>query len=333
MKKLRRQIIAFICFFTSLLSHTQILAKTHLHVGYLPILDHLTLLVSYAQDNPTFTHIDIELKLFKCWQELTGALNAGVIDAAFILSPLAMDLFSTGVDIKVILLAHRDGSAITVKSDLPIHSALDLKGKVIAIPDRKATHVALLNTYLTKDAHLSLQDVVIKVIAPPDMLKAMQLGKIDAFIVAEPFGSMAQSRGIGKLLILSRDIIENHIDCIVVVRQDKLKENPQAIQEWVTSLIRAGQWIDEDKLQRQSKQVAQLTTKYLLHSEQVIIEGLQNPHTRISFSDLEPNKEDFQTIVDISRQAKLIDAVNLDEFIENQFYRQAVENTELNRQQ
>lgn len=295
---------------------------THLKVGYLPILDHLTLLVSHANERCTYQQVEIEPKMFKAWREMVGAIKAGVIDAAFILSPLAMDLFNNGLNIKTILLAHRDGSAITVKTESAIHSAADLKGKAIAIPDQKATHTALLNKYLLGGG-LSLKDVKAKIIAPPNMIKAIKLDKIDAFIVAEPFGAKAQHAGVGKILVLTKDIINHHVECIVVVNQNVIKNHPEALQEWVNSLIRAGQWIDQDKLKNGSKQVAQLTAKkkYWPHSEENIIRGLQNPHDRISFSDLNPKLEDFKTIVDISVQAGIIDPVNLEAFIDDSFYR------------
>jgi NitT/TauT family transport system substrate-binding protein len=305
------------------IGYTNALTKTHLKVGYLPILDHLTLLVSHAKDRCTFQQVEIEPKMFKAWGEMVGALKAGVIDAAFILSPLAMDLFNQGVDIKVILLAHRDGSAITIKTGQPIFEAADLKNKAIAIPDRKATHTALLNHYLMQ-AGLSLKEVQTKVIAPPNMIKAMLLGKIDAFIVAEPFGAKAQHDGVGKILVLTKDIIKNHVECIVVIHQRVIKEHPQAVQEWVDSLIRAGQWIDQDKLNNGSKGVAHLTSKtYYPHSEANIIRGLQNPAARISFSDLNPVQKDFQTIVNISVPAGIIDKVNLEAFIDDSFYQKS----------
>jgi len=295
--------------------------RVHLRVGYLPILDHLTLLVSHSKDNCLSQQIDIQPKMFKAWGEMVGALKAGVIDAAFILSPLAMDLFNQGVDIRTILLAHRDGSAITVKTGSNIRSAADLKGKAIAIPDRKATHTALLNHYLMSGG-FSLKDITAKVIAPPNMLKAMKLGRIDAFIVAEPFGAKAQHNGIGKILVLTKEIIEHHVECIVVVNQQMIKKHRTAIQEWVNSLIRAGKWIDKDKLENGSKQVAKITAKkYFPHSEEAIIRGLQNPSNRISFSDLNPVLSDFQTIVDISLQADIIENVDLDSFIDDSFYR------------
>ncbi|HHB92224.1 MAG TPA: ABC transporter substrate-binding protein [Thioploca sp.] len=294
--------------------------KIELQVGYLPILDHLTLLVSHAKDNDSFQHITIKPKIFRSWREIVGALKAGVIDAAFILSPLAMDLFNQGVNIKTVLLAHRDGSAITVKSNSSITKASDLQDKIIAIPDRKSTHTALLNYYL-RQANLSLQDVKTKVIAPSNVIQAMFLNKIDAFIVAEPFGAKAQSKNIGKILILTKDIIDNHVECIVVINNKFIDNHEDAIQEWINSLIQAGKWIDTDKLENNSQQIASITAKkYFPHNQKTVIMGLQNPINRISFSDLKPSLEDIKIIMDISLQANIIHNVNLNDFIDQRFY-------------
>jgi NitT/TauT family transport system substrate-binding protein len=323
MKKLAKYLLMTMLLLGSLLgaTNTNTTAKVTLKVGYLPILDHLTLLVSHAKDNDSFQQVEIQPKQFKSWDELVGALKAGVLDAAFIMSPLAMDLFNHDTAIKTVLLAHRDGSAVTVKKDSPIHSAAELKGKTIAIPHKKATHVALLNHYLMGGG-LSLKDVITKMIAPPNMEPAMQQGSIDAFIVAEPFGAKAQNDGVGRILVLSKDIINHHVECVVVVTQKTLTNHPAAVQEWVASLIRAGQWIEQDKQANGSKQVAQLTTKkYLPHSEAIIIGGLQNPSDRISYLDLKPVVKDFQTIEDISIQAGILDKVKLEEFIDDRFYR------------
>ncbi len=294
--------------------------KVELQVGYLPILDHLALLVSHTKDNNSFQHVTIKPKMFKSWREMVGALKAGVIDAAFILSPLAMDLFNQGVDIKTVLLAHRDGSAITVRADSNITKAGDLRNKIIAIPDRKSTHTALLNHYLQQDG-LSLQDVKTKVIAPPNMIQAMLLGKIEAFIVAEPFGAKAQDKNVGKILVLTKDIVDNHVECIVVVKNNLINNHTAAIQEWVDSLIQVGKWIDTDKLENNSQQIANITAKkYFPHDQKTVIMGLQNPVNRISFSDLNPSLKDFQIIMDISLQANLIQHVNLNDFIDQSFY-------------
>jgi NitT/TauT family transport system substrate-binding protein len=261
--------------------------------------------------------------MFKSWGELSDALQTGEIQGAFILSPLALDLYSQGVGIRSVLLAHRNGSAITVKKDGSIRSAADLRGKSVAIPAWKSTHTALLDTYLRSHG-MSLKDIRPMVIAPPSMLQAMRKGQIEAFIVAEPFGAKAQDEGSGSLLVLTGQILPHHVDCIVVLEQKVLQQDPQAVQEWVASLIKAGAWIEQDKNQNQARDVARLVSEgYLPYSEAVIAGGLQNPVERISFDDLEPSAADFQKIVEISVQAGILKPMSLDGFIEPGPYQQA----------
>lgn len=301
-----------------------VFAETTIKVGYMPILDHLTLIVSQERDSKSFKELNVELKMFKKWDDMAGALKTGVIDAAFILSTLAMDMFNSGADIKTVLLAHRNGSAITVKKDSEIHSAAGLKEKRIAIPHRKATHVALLDKYLRKDG-LSLKDVDATVVDPPYMEESMKLGKIDAFIVAEPFGARAHLHGVGKVLVLTKDIVNNHVECIVVVNNKFLKENPAAIQEWVESLIRAGKFIEKDKKENRLNSVAAIAKKYMGHEEEVTREGLKNPSDRILFDNLGPEVSDFQKIVAIAVQSGIIENVDLGSFIDSRFYKKSKE--------
>lgn len=299
-------------------------AKTTIKVGYLPILDHLPLVVSHERDNEKFKEVNVELKMFKRWDDMAGALNAGVIDSAFILSTLAMDMFNTGSDIKTVLLAHRNGSAITVKKDSGINSAIGLKDKRVAIPHRKATHVALLDKYLRK-VGLSLKDVDATVVDPPNMEDALKIGNIDAFIVAEPFGAKAHLHGVGRVLVLTKDIVDKHVECIVVVRNQFLKQNVSAVQEWVDSLIRAGKFIEKDKRENKLSEVSAIAKKYMGHDEEVVREGLKNPTDRILFDNLNPDISDFQKIADIAVQAGIIEKVDLEGFIDGRFYKKAKE--------
>lgn len=297
------------------------IAKEALRVGYLPIMDHLILPISHALDNQQYQHIEIKPRLFKKWSELTGALKANKIDAAFILAPVAMDLYQKNSDIKVVLLAHRNGSSITVTNTSVIDDAIDLKGKSIGIPGRKSTHVALLNAYL-KRAHLSLKDVTLKSIAPSNMQQAMELGFIDAFIVAEPFGSNIVKQNKGNLLILSANILPEHIDCIVVVKEAFLNQYPQAMQEWLTSLIKASQWIENDRSTMQSQSIANLVSDsiYYPHSKDLIMNTLSEPLEKISFTNLKPKLEDFEVLLNLSKEADILKNVDLTHFIDTRFY-------------
>lgn len=306
--------------------------KTRLNVGCLPILDHLPLLISHAKDNDRFKNLDVKVQIYNSWTPMVEDMKIGVIDACLILSPLAMNLFHEGVNIKTILLAHRDGSAITVRrceceeADCPqcIRKISDLKEKVIAIPHKQATHVALLDMYL-RTGGFSINDVTTKVLAPPNMESSMKMGKIDAFIVAEPFGTRAQLNQVGEIHVLTKDILHHHVECIVVVNNKFLQRHPAEIQEWINSLIRSGKYIDQDKLNGNARNVAKIAAKYLPHSPQLIADGLQNPADRISFSDLNPDMDDFRKIVDISVQAGIMEDIDLGRFIDDGFFKKSFE--------
>ena len=125
--------------------------------------------------------------------------------------------------------------------------------------------------------------------------------------------------------MLTREILPHHVDCIVVLKQEVLQQHPQAVQEWVASLIKAGAWIEQDKNINQARDVARLTSKrYLPYSEEVIASGLQNPVERISFDELEPIPLDFQKILEISVRAGILMPMSLDGFIEPAPYQQAI---------
>lgn len=297
-------------------------SRNRMRVGYIPILDHLLLGVSHEYDNVSFKHIDIEPVKFKRWDEVAGALNSGALDGAFLLSNFAMDLFDSGSNIKTILIGHRHGSGISVARDSVIRSAADLKGKNIAVPARISTHVALLESYL-RGAALTIRDVNTSVVDPPNMVNALKSGSIDAFIVAEPFVAKAELEGTGRTLILSKDIILNHICCVVVVRNEVLKGNPEGIQEWVDSLIKSGRFVEKDKVASRSRTVAPIGSKYLGHNESLIIEVLQHPKDRITYADLNPRKSDFQTILGLSVKAGVLGDVDLDRFIDGSFYKRS----------
>jgi NitT/TauT family transport system substrate-binding protein len=305
----------------SLLISNATFAKEVLRVGYMPIMDHLILPVSHALDHQQYQQLEVKPRLFKKWSELIGALKANKIDAAFILAPLAMDLFHHGGDIKTILLAHRNGSSITITKSGDIKDVTDLKEKRIGIPGKKSTHVALLNSYL-KRGHLSLKDVTLKSIAPPNMQQAMELGFIDAFIVAEPFGSKAIKQNKGNMLILTKNILPEHIDCIVIMKDNFLNQHPEAVKEWLNSLIHASQWIENDRATTQAGSIANLVSDniYFPHSKDLIINALSEPLEKISFTNLKPELVDFEITLNISKEAGILKDMDLTHFIDTRFY-------------
>lgn len=179
--------------------------KKGIKIGYLPICDHLLIIAKDIFTSPTHEIIGIK---FASWADLAEALRAGAIDGAFLLAPLGLMLKASGVDIKVVMAAHKNGSALIANKN--INSISDLNGKNVGIPSRFSSHYFILDKLTTKHGiRVNLVDM-----APTEMPFALLTGRLDAYIVAEPFGQLAVKYG-AKNLIFSKEITPNHICCLL----------------------------------------------------------------------------------------------------------------------
>ncbi len=115
-------------------SSTQSNAKISTRIGYLPITDHLILGIAKEQAN--FKSVALDTVKFSDWASVSEALRSGSLDGAFLLAPLAFQTKLKDTPIKLVLLGHRDGSALIVSVKNGINTVQDLRGKTIAIPQR-----------------------------------------------------------------------------------------------------------------------------------------------------------------------------------------------------
>src|SRR5260221_4614618 len=74
--------------------------------------------------------------MFQGFPEIKEALMSNRMQAAFMVAPMAIALRAQGVPVKIVYLGHRYGSAVVVRSDGPVHSVRDLRGRIVAIPSR-----------------------------------------------------------------------------------------------------------------------------------------------------------------------------------------------------
>ena len=292
-------------------------AKPVLKVGHLPITDHLTVI---AQGREQFQSFELQLVKFSSWAELAEALKAGAIDGAYALTPISIGLRQKGVPLHAVLLGHRNGSVLTVRNSPDLASVADLKGRTIAIPNRLSTHNILLRKLLLQHRIDPEKDVKLIELAPPEMVNALSTGRIDAFIVAEPFGGQAELQKIGKVLVLSKDIWPDHICCVLNFRAETIDRHPAAVQEFVTALVRTGAFITAHP-----HEAAELSKKYLGQKPEVIEHVLTTPAGRVTFDDLVPTAADLTATQDNLLQLGILkEGIDLTQYLDNRFARQAV---------
>lgn len=253
--------------------------KPVVKIGYLPTTHAGPLYFMDEQQDYT-----IELVRFSSWIDLMDALNAGRIDGASVLIELAMKAREKGIDLQAVALGHEDGNVITVAPH--IQSVDDLIGQSIAIPNRYSTHHVYVHQML-EQAGYSIDDVNLVEMAPAEMPSSLSENRVAAYVVAEPFGSIGVSLGVGKVLFQSQDIWPHSIDCALVMRTDFLERDEEISKHFVSNYAKAG-------LVAEHKDEAALATinSFLNIKEDVLAQSLQ----WISYEDLAIRKEPFNIL-------------------------------------
>lgn len=290
--------------------------KPTIKIGYLPITDHLTMI---AHGQTEFRQFTLEPVKFSGWAELAEALKGNAIQGAFALTPIGMSLKQKGVPVKAVFLGHRNGSVLTAKNIPELNKIEDLRGKTIAIPSRFSTHNVLIHKVLTEKGINPNSEVKFIDMSPPEMVNALSTGKIDAFIVAEPFGGQAEMQKVGKVLVLSKDIWHDHICCVLNMQEEVVQKQPEAVEELVGGLAKAAAFIDNNP-----QEAAKLSLKYLGQKQEVVEHVLTNPKGRITFNNLVPDIRDFAATEEYLLQFGITkDKIDLAQYIDDRFAKKA----------
>ncbi len=259
---------------------------------------------------------------FTDWPTVKEAIIAKEIGGVFILAPMAMQLVADGIPIKVVYLGHRDGTAIIVGKDSDIHDFGDLAGKTVAIPSRYANQNVLLHRMM-REWNMDFDSIDLRELPPPEHPVALQSGSIDAYIVGEPFAAKAEVDGFGRVLYHTKDIWEDFISCVLVVRDDLIEERPELIQELVSGIAKSGMWLDESMENRMD--AAEIAAKnYYFQPPELLKFVLSKPVDRVKYSRLTPLRDDFDEIMRLAAEIGVLSReVAFEEYADDRFALQA----------
>ncbi len=298
--------------------------KTSIRVGHLPITDHLALgmtLDKIEKGEETFEYLDLQTKKFGGWNPLSDELRSGALDAAFILAPIAMELFHSKGSINMVLQAHKSGSIIVTNKRANIHELKDFKGKSMLIPHYLSAHHMLFDKLL-RESGLEVgagKDVIFDVVAPseiPEIMEWDEKGTVGGFIVAEPFGTQVVKAGYGDEFKLSKDIWPNHPCCVLAVSKEIVAKSPQAVLELTKSIVNSGQMITND-----TERAVAVGSKFLNQQPDVVRFVLTQPHDRVTFNEMNPVFDDFEFMQTYltGTIAAMSGKIDLEKFIDTRF--------------
>jgi NitT/TauT family transport system substrate-binding protein len=246
-----------------------------------------------------------EYAKFSGWPELKEAFMAGRIKAAYFLAPLAMDLADKGIPVKIVALGHRSGAVVMVKQDAPITTMEDLKGKRVAIPSRFAVDYLFVRRLL-KQHDMSIADVELVEMNPPDMPAALYAGAVAAYATGEPFGAVAEKAGYARPLYMTRDVWPNYICCVLTVREELIKTDRALVQQLVNYVMSSGLWLDASQANKFLAADIAAGPNFFNQKSEVLKFVLSNPPDRVTYGDLRVIRSEFEELVQLSIEAGTI---------------------------
>ncbi|MBF0230492.1 MAG: ABC transporter substrate-binding protein [Desulfamplus sp.] len=313
--------------------HNVVDGKVELTVAHIQITDHLVLgalkhRIESGQVIPRFFELKTDRK--PGWNPIQEGLETGELDCAFVLAPIAMDLFAYDSPIQLVLLAHKNGSTFVRSRHYdPRFDSLQsfYKYKVVDIPHKMSIHHMLAHQFLKElglkpgvpgKKAINVRFEVVPPIKMPGIMK--ENDDVAGFMVAEPIATKAIATEIGNLEFISATRWDKHPCCIVAMQKSFIEKYPDAVQEFVDLLIETGQYVEQDRVR-----AAEIAVKFLDPDGQLglntkVLEKVFSQPLAIKMDDLYPVIEDFDVIQkymhDVMEIGRLI---NLEKFVNTSF--------------
>lgn len=309
-------------------------------IGHLQITDHIILgvLRSFIEEGKlTPKYFSLQTVRETSWNPVQNKLERGELGGAFMLAPIAMDLYQYGTPLQLVLFAHKNGSICVRRkpgedeANLPL--ADFLRSKTFYIPHSLSIHHMLAHKFLTQlglkpgmQGGAEAIDVTFEVAAPVMMPEFITAPESAGFIVAEPLGTKAISAGKAELLFLTGEMWESHACCVVVLRKELVDQYPAAVSEFVSMLLECGRYVEQRPDLAAFIGVGFLDPDGKLGLNTAILTNVLKESAGIATTDLYPVREGLAAIRDYMRDNMGIDLnVDLDKFVNTTFADQAYE--------
>jgi len=317
--------------------------KVIINAAHIQITDHLALgamahLISTEEFKPKY--FELKTHCMSGWNPVSQALENGEVDVAFLLAPIAMDLFKYDVPIRMILFAHRNGSICVGNSadQRLLHSSNAVKefflGKTFYIPHLLSIHHMLSDMFLKS---LGLNpgvsgnenvNVFFEIVPPVQMAQFMAKDeRVGGFLVAEPIGTNAIANQVAKSMFVSSEIWNDHPCCVVAMRNDIIEQHPDAVHEFTQMLVQAGMYISNNVDKAAEIGVNFLDPEKKLGLRQAVMKKVLMDPRGIKTDNLFPVMEDLDQIQRYMYNVMNIGStIDLEKFVITKFADEACKN-------
>lgn len=341
-------------------SHTSTASKKQsIQALYIPLADHYAALVAYERYRDKMVHADFQVKKMGNWDLLRAYFLSGGADMAFVMSPLAMDMYREQPNFRWIGLMHRDGNALAINElfnqqvKLPhlrqdrqptpavakvLKQQFEASGKPVQIgmPHVLSTHSVVLYHYLKQHSvSMSIStyqpaEVLAITVSPakaPAFIKARSnRAELSAFEQSLPWADVVETQHFGYVAWYSKDVLpwpNGHVECIALAHDSAIKEKFLATKEVMHYIRQAGEDIEHARRQggEALEKIVNIVRKHIpKHNRDAIIASLSPELQVINYRHLNIDKPGLNMIMELAVEASIIpSAIDIDAFADTRF--------------
>lgn len=333
--------------------------KQSVHALYIPLADHYAALVAYERYRHEMVYADFAIEKMGNWDLLRAYFQSGGADMAFVMSPLAMDMYREKPNFRWVGLMHRDGNALAINElfnrqvklpksrheRLPTPAVakvlkqnyhLTNKAIQIGVPHVLSTHSVVLYKYL-KEHGVSLSistnkpaEVLAITVAPPKaptfIKSRSNRAELSAFEQSLPWADIVESQNAGYIAWYSKDVItwpKGHVECIALAHDQAIKHKFSAVKEVMHYIRQAGNDIEQARLEGGDalNKIIKIVRKHIpQHSEKAIIASLNPALKVINYQHLNIDKAGLRHIMKLAVEGNIIpEAIDINAFADTRF--------------
>jgi NitT/TauT family transport system substrate-binding protein len=200
-------------------------------------------LVYIAQDEGFFSanSIRVKVKEYPTGVGTTGALLKGAVDIAWAAEfPLVHRAFANEKISIIAALSRFSDQYLFARKDRGIRNISDLKAKKIGIPRN-----TIVEFYLARFLELngiSIEDVSLLNVLPPQSMDAITSGSIDGVVTWEPYSSRIKTQLAGEVTAWPVQNFQPGYG-VIIARNDWISEHPERIRRFLKSMVQAEDYL------------------------------------------------------------------------------------------
>ena len=243
-----------------------------LRIGYIPLLDAALLHVAARQGFADRQGLAFDLVRETSWANIRDKLALGIFDAAHMLAPAAiassLGLGHFTAPLVAPIALGLDGNAITISLRLhaaildalegdardPATTARALASVIAARQAEGLPPLALAHVFPYSTHHYQLRlwlaaggidadrDLRLLVVPPPFMAESLGRGLVDGFCVGAPWNSIAEEKGVGRVLHAGSDIVRDAPEKVLAFRAETRDAEPALLAATTRAVVAASHW-------------------------------------------------------------------------------------------